>query len=185
MVAIDWETVDPEVKKVFDTYTKEKTFPKHALILDAGSICNHLLIIKSGLVRNFYFDPKGNDITHWFSGPNSVVTSPPSFFKQEPSFFRIETLQPTVANVITHSQLEEAFKKSIELERFGRQLAINIMMALGQKVIDLQTKTAEERYHELLFQYPDILQQAKLGHIAGYLGITQQSLSRIRGNKKV
>ena len=58
------------------------------------------------------------------------------------------------------------------------------MMALGKKVIYLQNKSAKERYDDLLKTHPDIFQRAKLGHIAGYLGVAQQSLSRIRSKSE-
>ena len=56
------------------------------------------------------------------------------------------------------------------------------MITLGRKIIDLQTKNAEARYNEVIENYPDIFRRVNLGHIASYLGMTQQSLSRIRNN---
>jgi len=182
MVTIDWETVDAEIKELFATQTEVRSFSRDELLLSAGSVCDHLYLIEEGMLRNFYLDPKGNDITHWFSGKDTLVTAPPSFFKREPSFFSIEAIEDTTARVITYQQLEQVFALAPKLERFGRELAIETMITLGQKVIDLQTKTAEERYNDLLATHPNIFQTAKLGHIAGYLGITQQSLSRIRAN---
>ena len=58
------------------------------------------------------------------------------------------------------------------------------MISLGKKVINMQTKSAEERYKDLKANYPGISKRASLGQIASYLGITQQSLSRIRSKKK-
>jgi hypothetical protein len=58
------------------------------------------------------------------------------------------------------------------------------MISLGQKIVDLQTKIAQKRYEELIERYADIIRRANLGHIASYLGITQQSISRIRSSSK-
>lgn len=182
MVKIDWNQVDEEIKSHLLANTRLHKYAKNELLLASGDICNELYIIDSGMMRNFYYDKKGNDITHWFSGKDTIVTSPPSFFNREPSFFRIEAIVETSARVITYKQLENAFDQSHQLERFVRKLVTNIMITLGRKVIDLQTKTAEERYNDLLSTHPDIFQQAKLGHISGYLGIAQQSFSRIRAN---
>ena len=70
-----------------------------------------------------------------------------------------------------------------ELERFGRITALQMALEFGEKVKDLQFRTAQERYHLLLEKHPGILQRVSLGHIASFLGITQQSLSRIRSNR--
>ena len=71
----------------------------------------------------------------------------------------------------------------MQLERFFRLLVTDVMIMLGKKIIDLQTQSAEFRYNQLLITHPDIFKRAKLGHISRYLGITQQSLSRIRAHK--
>ncbi len=135
------------------------------------------------MLRNYYYDPKGNEITHWFASEGMLVTIPPRFFNRKPSTFRIEAIESSILRTITYAQMENAFDQSRKLERFGRILVTEIMTVLGRKIIDLQTKTAEERYDDLLQEHPDIFQRAKLGHIATYLGITQQSLSRIRSRK--
>lgn len=183
MVKIDWESTDPSIRELLSREAQSFEFKRDQLIVEAGKMCNHLYLIESGMTRNFYYDPKGNDITHWFSGQGALVTSPPSFFKREPSPFRIEAIVDTQARALTHDQLERAYQTIPQLERFVKEVVIETMITLGRKIIDLQTKSAEERYNDLLETHPNIFQKAKLGHIAGYLGITQQSLSRIRAGK--
>lgn len=158
------------------------TFEKGKLILKAGEICKYLFIVEKGLVRNFYYDSKGNDITHWFAKENMLVTAPESFFNQEKSFFNIEAIEDTRVIAIRYEVLEKAFEDSNAIERFGRILTTQIMITLGRKIIDLQTKNAKARYNEVIENYPDIFRRVNLGHIASYLGMTQQSLSRIRNN---
>ena len=67
-----------------------------------------------------------------------------------------------------------------EVERFGRLLTLRMLMELNNKMMDLQFKTAKERYLSLMEKHPDIFNRVNLGHIASYIGITIQSLSRIR-----
>jgi len=97
----------------------------------------------------------------------------------------MEAIEQTTGRALSFDQLEEALKESIQLERFIRLLVTDIMILLGRKVIDLQTQSAEYRYDQLLETHPDIFKRAKLGHISGYLGIKQQSLSRIRAQKQL
>ncbi|MEL6867760.1 MAG: Crp/Fnr family transcriptional regulator, partial [Bacteroidota bacterium] len=112
------------------------------------------------------------------------ITVPPSFFSQAPSSFNIEAIEKTSVRAVTHEQLERVLQKEPHLERYFRIIVVEIMIALGQKIVHLLTKSAEERYQEMIEKYPDIFSRANLGHIAGYLGITQQSLSRIRTPRK-
>ncbi len=156
------------------------SFAKGEMVLQQGQVCSHLYLIDKGMLRNFYYDTKGNDITHWFSSERTIDTIPPSFFKRAPSSFLMEAIEDTEVKALSYDQFEATLKEHPSLERLGRLLVTEIMMALGQKIIDLQTKTAKERYDELLDNHPNIFKRAKLSHIAGYLGITQQSLSRIR-----
>ena len=160
------------------------TFKKGEIIIESGKICNYLFLVESGLLRNFYYDLKGNDITHWFAKEEMFATVPPSFFNREESFFYIEAIENTEVKGFSYDNIDKAFQQSRVIERFGRQMVTQIMITLGRKVVDLQTKSAEQRYEELIENYHDIFQRANLGHIASYLGITQQSLSRIRATNK-
>ncbi|MEM9936758.1 MAG: Crp/Fnr family transcriptional regulator [Bacteroidota bacterium] len=184
MIKIDLTSLDQEVYDTLFEWSSLKEFKANEVVIELGSTCNYLFLIEKGMLRNFYYDQKGNDITHWFACEDMITTVPPSFFNLEPSIFGIEAIEDTTARVLTRSQLEEGFQNSIELERFVRLLTTNIMIALGRKIVALQTKSAEDRYDDLIASHPDIFYRAKLGHIAGYLGIKQQSLSRIRMAKK-
>lgn len=184
MIKIDPNTLKSDVFKALFEKAESLSFKKGELILKAGEICKYMFLVKNGLLRNFYYDIKGNDITHWFAKEEMLATAPPSFFNQEKSFFNIEAIEDTQVIAIKHNILEDAFDESRVIERFGRVLTTQIMISLGRKIVDLQTKNAEARYHELIENYPDIFRRANLGHIASYLGITQQSLSRIRNNSK-
>jgi len=183
MINIDISILESDAFNLLIENSELMTFQKGDIIIESGKICKYLFLIESGLLRNFYYDLKGNDITHWFAKEKMFATVPPSFFKHEESFFHIEAIENTQVRALTYDNMEAAFQKSRVIERFGRLIVTEIMITLGRKVIDLQTKSAEQRYEELILAYPDILRRANLGHIASYLGITQQSLSRIRASK--
>ncbi|CAM1345436.1 Crp/Fnr family transcriptional regulator [Tenacibaculum amylolyticum] len=184
MIKIDPTLIDDDVFQTLFVTSTELHFKRNEIIVESGKVCNYLFLVQKGMLRSFYYDKKGNDITNWFSSEDMLITSAHSFFKRHPSFLNIEAIEDTTVRAITHQQLEEAFQKSHSLERFGRLFTIEVMLAVGKKAIYLQTKSAKERYHELLKTYPDIFNRAKLRHIAGYLGIAQQSLSRIRSGSK-
>ncbi len=182
MIKIDKNLINNDALHALLVRSKKITFQRNEIVIETGKTCNYIFFIRKGMLRSFYYDRKGKDITNWFANEDMIITAAQSFFRREPSFLRIEAIEDTVVRAISYDQLEEVFKKYQSLERFGRLVMTEIMMAVGKKAIYLQVKSADERYHELIKTHPDIFQRAKLGHIAGYLGITQQSLSRIRAN---
>ena len=160
------------------------TFEKKEIIVQSNKICNYLYLVETGLLRSYYFDLKGNDITHWFASESMLMTIPPSFFNREESQFNLEAVEKTKVRAFSIDLLENAFEKHRIIETFCRVMVTQTMISLGNKVMDLQTKTAEVRDDDLKANYPGISKRASLGQIASYLGITQQSLSRIRSKKK-
>lgn len=185
MIQIDPESLDLSTYETLIETSVLQSYKKGDLLVEEGRTCSYLFLVEKGLLRSFYYDEKGNDVTHWFAAETMIMTSPASFFNREESFFYIQALENVEVRAITLDALEQAFEQSKSLERFGRILATEMLILFGHKIVDLQTKSAEVRYRELLQTYPDIFQRTKLGHIASYLGIAQQSLSRIRANVKL
>ena len=183
MIKINNNSIDPVLYQTILKRTQQMYFPANTMVVHAGDTCKYLFLIEKGMLRNFYYDQKGNDITHWFANEDTLVTIPPSFFKQKASPFGMEAIEDTSVRAISFYELEKSFQEFPILERLARLFVTDVMIKLGEKIIDLQTKTAEYRYDQLLAIHPNIFQRAKLGHIAGYLGIKQQSLSRIRALK--
>lgn len=157
-----------------------KVFSKGDHLFRQGELCRHLFYIKKGLVRVYYYSDKGKDITLWFSFEDSLVTAIDSFYLYKPTRDYCEALEDLEVYTITHTQLETLLNN-----KKGAQTAFNIMYEVTQKMADLMASirfhTAEERYISLINNYPAILQRVSLGQIASYLGITQETLSRIRG----
>lgn len=157
-----------------------KEFSKGDYLFSQGKFCKHLFFIKKGLVRIYYYSDNGKDITLWFSAENTLVTAIDSFYLHKPTRDYCEALEDLVVYTISHSQLEALLN-----DKKGAQIAFYIMYEVTRRMADLMEsirfRTAEERYLSLMSNYPAILQRVSLGQIASYLGITQETLSRIRG----
>lgn len=157
-----------------------REFSKGDHLFRQGELCRHLFYIKKGLVRVYYYSDKGKEITLWFSSEDTLVTAIDSFYLHKPTRDYCEALEDLVVYTITHSQLETLLNN-----KKGAQITFNIMYEVTRKMADLMEsikfRTAEERYISLMSNYPKILQRVSLGQIASYLGITQETLSRIRG----
>jgi CRP-like cAMP-binding protein len=167
------------VEKLFDA-TVETKYRKGDKILEQGDTSAPIFIVTEGLLRMFYYDSKGNDITHWFAAEENIITDPATYFDQAPSNYLIEALEDCTVRSLKLKELNRLCKEHHAIEYFGRLLTLRIAMELNRKLMDIQFKSAKERYVTLIESKPDIFQRTKLGHIASYLGITQVSLSRIR-----
>ncbi|WP_422351041.1 Crp/Fnr family transcriptional regulator [Flagellimonas sp.] len=159
-----------------------RSIKKGELLLEAGQRCDYFYFVLKGFIRIYYLDLDGNEITHWFSSENSMITSPFSFLKREENILFFEALEDTELILITSEQLNTIISQFQSTEKAFRNLYAEFAMVLSRRVIGIQTETAEERYLKLMKEHPYLFQKAKLGHIASYLGITAQSLSRIRKN---
>lgn len=159
-----------------------KKVQKGKIFLEEGQKCNYFYYVLKGLVRLYYYDLDGHEITHWFSGEDMMITSPYSFFKNEPNIIYLQALEDTDMILITKEQIDVLISTAPSSSNKIRNLYVEFAMILSRRVMSIHTQTAEERYLTLIEMYPFLFQKAKLTHIASYLGITPQSLSRIRKN---
>ncbi len=158
--------------------------PKGTQILSQGKTCQYLYFIEKGLARSYYINEKGRDITIWFFSDNNLMLSLESFFQQKPGLYQIELLEKSDLYRISYEGLHHLFDRYHGMERFGRLVSIELLNNAVKKLNAIQFQTAQQRYEFLIQKYPDIAYRAPLGHIASYLGITQETLSRIRANNR-
>lgn len=167
-------------KKEFEALFTSKEFLKGDHLFRQGEICRHLFYIKKGLARVYYYSDKGKEITLWFSAEDSLITAIDSFYLHKPTRDNCEALEDMVVYTITQPQLEALLN-----DPKGAQIVFYITYEVTRKMADhlesIRFRTAEDRYQSLISSYPAILQRISLGHIASFLGITQETLSRIRG----
>lgn len=149
-------------------------------MLSEGNICRHLYFIQHGGVRGFY-NLDGKEITHWFGFENDFVTSFHSYITNEPAVENIQLIEGSVLWTISKNTLEGLFDQHRDIERMLRIIQERYYIRLEERFVNAQFKTATERYENLLQQSPHIIERVSLGYIASYLGISQETLSRIRG----
>ncbi len=166
----------------FDLRLTNKTAEKGEIFLREDQRCDHLYYILHGFVRVYYLDLAGNEITHWFCAKNSIIISPFSFVKGERNILFFEALEKTELLLISSPQLDQLIGHLPELGEAFRHINAEFAMVLSRRIMSLHNETAEARYLNLMEDHPLLFQKAKLSHIASFLGITQQSLSRIRKN---
>ena len=169
-----------EFMDAFTSISHLKNYPKGKILLREGAICRHLYFIQKGCLRFYYNDEEGKDITHWFSFEGDFMTEVNSFYSQAPSDFYLETLEDSQILTLSLANIERLSNNFPEYNKMERMIYRKALLELGEKIKDLQFRDAKTRYDNLIKKQEDILMRVPLGHIASYLGITQQSLSRIR-----
>jgi CRP-like cAMP-binding protein len=149
-------------------------------LLNAGDASNTIYFINKGAARVFYLNKEGKEITSWFLFENELLISVYGFFTGLPGFDCIETLEDCTCIVLRRDKLNKLYEKYLELNFIGRKLTEYYYIRNEKQTNDLRMLTAQQRYQELLNVNPKLLNRVSLGHIASYLGISQETLSRIR-----
>jgi CRP-like cAMP-binding protein len=152
---------------------------KNEYLLTEGKVCRHLYFLQQGALRGFY-TLEGKEITYWFGFENDFVTSFHSFITQEPAIENIQLIEGSILWAISKDTLTGLFNQYHEIERLVRIVYEKYYIRLEERFVNAQFKTAAERYENLLLQTPHILERVPLGPVASYLGISQETLSRIR-----
>lgn len=157
----------------------ELVFSKNDFLITEGKICRHLYFLEKGALRGFYLED-GREITHWFAFENNFLTSFHSFITQQPTVENLQLIEGSVLWAITKTDLNRLLSQYHELEKLLRIAYEKYYIRLEEKFINSHFTTAAERYERLLDQQSHILERVPLGQIASYLGISQETLSRIR-----
>lgn len=172
-------SISKALEKEINAISKKFSLQKGEIIVNIDERCEQLFFVEKGLLRGYYFD-EDKEITNWFSQEEEFATCFYSFIANKPSFEIIQALEDCELIQLNYSSLQTLYTKFPETERIGRIITENYYIKLEERILNLQFKTAKERYQKLASSKPSLLQRASLGQIASYLGITQETLSRIR-----
>lgn len=159
---------------------KLRNVPRGQYILRAGHICRHIYFISKGLLRCFYI--KGEtEICSWFMKEGDVIISIESFYQQKESYESIQALDESVLYYIEYSELNFIYKNYPEFNYIGRILTEKYYMLWAQQLYGLRMQQAAERYKWLMENHPELILRVPSKHLASYLGITEVTLSNIKG----
>lgn len=168
-----------EAKAALEEMLQEKHLAKNDLLIEEGQVCRYLYFLEKGCVRGFY-NIDGKDVSQWFGFENDFVTSFRSFTTREPSKEYIQVLEDSVLWSISKENLDKLLQQYPELEKLLRLIYEHYYIRLEERYSNAHFKTATERYENLAQEAPHILERIPLGYVASYLGISAETLSRIR-----
>ncbi len=163
--------------------TKLLSYERITTIVKEEERSDKTFFIVNGSARAYYLKD-GKDITDWFAFENDFISSINSFFLDIPSPLYIDVLEPSILLEFSKKDFSSLSDKYHDFDRLGRIIVTKTMLQLRQRIVAIQFETAQQKYENLITIRPDIVQKVPLGHIASYLGITLETLSRIRNPKK-
>lgn len=167
------------LEKELSTIVEQKKIKKGQSILTIGERCRDLFFVEKGILRGFYFKD-GKEITNWFAQENEFATCFYSFIAEKNSVEEIQALEDCLLVRLSYADLQSLYQRLPETERIGRIIMENYYLKLEERLLSIQFKSAKERYQTLLDIKSPLLKRVPLGHIATYLGISQETLSRMR-----
>jgi len=172
-----------EAEKIVQNAFIREELPKGHYLFKRDEICKHIFFIEQGFARVYYISESGRDITAWFFPENTFVTAIDSFYYNKPSQTYCELIENSTIYSIGYNEFEHLLNNQNEFGKLGFHVIHDMTRQIIDYIINLKFQTAEDKYNALLSTNPTIIQRVSLGHIASYLGITQETLSRIRGGK--
>lgn len=174
--------VSIELKETIKTVFKKERFAKQALLLKEFQPVRKLYFINKGIFRTYYVHD-GKEVTSWFYDEHQFLTSWHGFYKQEFSYEYIEALEDSVVFSIEYQAYLKLINTHQKFERFSRLLAEDQLAFIDSYSKGYMFMSAKDKYDLLLVNNPNIELRVKLGYIASFLGISQETLSRIRSRK--
>jgi CRP-like cAMP-binding protein len=169
-----------EENDYFISVLQVKRLRKKQYLVQEGDVCRFETFVNKGCLRAYYVDEKGQEHIAQFAIEGWWISDMYSFFTGTPAHLNVDALEDSEFFCIDKASHEELLLQVPKFERFFRIILQNAYVAHQQRIIANMSKTAEERYLEFLERYPQLEQRVPQHQVASYLGITPESLSRIR-----
>lgn len=179
----NYVTLSPECCADFLQQCEWMHCKKNTVLVREGQFSDKTYFIVTGAARAYYLKD-GKEINDWFAFENDFICSINSYFLDIPSPHFIVLSEPTDLIEISKASMLELCNKHRDFERLCLVIVTRTMLRLQKRVVSLQFETATQRYENLLITHPHINKRIGLGHIASYLGISLETLSRIRKPRK-
>lgn len=159
------------------------TFKKGQVVHNANDICQHSYFIQSGIFRLYFIKVDGKEVSEYFGREREWINSPNSFIQQKPDDYFIDVIEDAEALSLNVVDLVHIFDHFPEMERYARMDMGSVFEGMMHRLKSLRFTTAEEKYQHFCENYADIHLRIPLHMVASYIGVSQETLSRVRSKK--
>ncbi len=172
--------LSPEEQQLLTSALTMRKLRKRYFLVQAGDLCHHEYFVNAGCLRAFITDPRGDDHNLLFATEDWWISDMQSYLTGLPATMSIEALEDCEVLAIEKGDLNRLFEQIPALNTWFRILLQNAFVAQQQRIFASISYTAEERYAFFIQKYPQLEQRIPQHHVASYLGVSAETLSRIR-----
>lgn len=169
----------PEGRRLLEKMLVRKEAKKGEILLHEGEISQNIILIGKGMLRQFYYK-NGKDVTEHFSYEGCILICLESTLKHEPTRLMVEALEDSIVYLLPYDKLLLQSEVSWEINLFYRKVLEYSLIVSQIKADAWRFETAHERYAQLMRSHPEVIKRAPMAHIASYLLMTPETLSRVR-----
>ena len=169
-----------EEKELSKTFFIPKKLRKRQYLLQEGDVCKYVAFVEKGILRSYTVDERGNEHIVQFAFEGWWIADQFSFLTGEVSTYNIDALEDCELLLLSKSAEDQLLQKLPAFERYFRILLQNNLISTQRRLVSSLSHTAEEKYSDLITSCPTIPQRVPQHMMASYLGITPETLSRIR-----
>ena len=163
---------------------KHTTIKRNDFLLKEGKVCDFIAFVNSGVIRHYHLKD-GKEITCDVTLKNSFITDFRSFTQGIPSEYNFQILKNAELFIIKKRELLELYNNNKNIETLGRIMAEQVALRMIDTAMSLSSDKPQERVEKLIIQRPDLFQEVPQRYLANLLGISPESLSRIRARKNL
>lgn len=172
-----------EEEEIIRTYLIPKKIRKKQFLLQEGDVCRHIAFVEKGMLRAYTIGEKGTERIIQFAMEGWTISDLYSFLTSEPATYAIDAIENSELVLISQQANTELLEKLPRYETYMRILLTNAYIALQRRINSVISNTPEERYNTFTALYPEIVRRVPQHMIAAFMGLTPETLSRVRSKK--
>jgi CRP-like cAMP-binding protein len=172
--------ITPREQAAMEKYLKPKKLRKKQYLLQEGDVCKYIAFVEKGALREYSVDENGGEHIIQFGLEGWAISDLYSFLTGEPAMYNIDAIEDSELVLISKTAHEELLKHFPQYETFTRLNITGAYLAMQKRLTSIISSPLEERYADFTALYPDIVQRVPQHMIASYMGLTPETLSRIR-----
>lgn len=165
--------------KEFASLLESREHSKNEIILEDGLVSQYMYVIEKGIIRQFYYKD-GRDITEHFSCEGDIATCIESLFQKQPTRLNIEAVEASVLYLLNYEKFKYLTNKHSDINKLYQSILEYKLIISQRKADSWRFESSRERYERFCKEYPIVAKRASIAHIASYLLMTPETLSRVR-----